>query len=149
MALLQSPKTIIKTLVITVSNLHLAIPLPLIAKVIKTPMVLKSGNKWMGVAQADQDSLLVLDLYHKIYGQENPQPAQHLVILKTPDRHVGIPVVNLPSMMDIAVADLRPLPADYRDRDTLGIASHLIAAKPGTQAETVFLLDMDRILQTA
>ncbi len=143
----NQPKVLqVKALVVTIQDLKLAIPLAMVLKVIRTPNIFKSGDKWMGITQSDQEGLLVLDLYRKIYGKDNPQPAEHLVVVRGPDRMMGIPVAALPSMVSFAADRLQPLPPDYRDRDTLGVASHLAVLQQGTQTETLFLLDPDRLL---
>jgi chemotaxis signal transduction protein len=148
----QTPQVpTIKALAIEIQDLKLAIPLELLVKVIRTPTVFKSGDKWMGMTHLDQESLLVLDLYQKIYGTTNPQPIENLVIIRDlrngNDRLLGIPVSQLPTMVSLPTDQMQSLPSDYRDRDTLGIASHIVILNQGDQTETLFLLDPDRLLQ--
>jgi chemotaxis signal transduction protein len=140
----------IKALMVQIKDLKLAIPLDILVKVIRTPSsIFKSGDKWMGMTQLDQDSLLVLDLYRKIYGTDNPTPVENLVIVR--DRQdsltqlLGIPVSHLPSMISFPADSLKPIPADYRNIDTLGIASHMVVLNPAINPDTIFILDTTRL----
>ena len=139
----------IKVLAIEIQDLKLAIPLELLVKVIRTPAVFKSGDKWMGMTHLDQESLLVLDLYQRIYGTTNPQAVENLVIIRDlrngDDRLLGIPVSKLPTMVSLRTDQIQSLPSDYRDHDTLGIASDIAILNQGDQTETLFLLDPDRL----
>ncbi len=49
-------------------------------------------------------------------------------------------------MINISRDRLQPLPADYRDRDALGIASHLFIQSD--DSTPIFLLDSDRLWAT-
>ena len=97
----------------------------------------------------DHEGLLVLDLHRKIYGIDTPQTIANLVIVKDPksptNRLFGIPVSILPTMISLRQDELQPLPTDYRDRDSLGIASHMVISDHENQTETLFLLDPDRL----
>jgi chemotaxis signal transduction protein len=140
----------IKALVLKIQDLRLAIPLDILVKVIRTPSnIFKSGDKWMGMTQLDQDSLLILDLYRKIYSTDNPNPAENLVIMRdrhdTTDQLLGIPVSNLPTMTSFPADSLNPISEDYRNSDTLGIASHMAILNPDTNPETLFILDPARL----
>jgi chemotaxis signal transduction protein len=139
-----------KALMVQIKDLKLAIPLDILVKVIRTPSnIFKSGDKWMGMTQLDQDSLLVLDLHRKIYGTDNPTPVENLVIVR--DRQaaipqlLGIPVSHLPSMISFPADALKPIPEDYRNTDTLGIASHMVVLNPATNPDTIFILDTTRL----
>jgi chemotaxis signal transduction protein len=131
----------IKALMVQIKDLKLAIPLDILIKVIRTPSnIFKSGDKWMGMTQLDQDSLLVLDLYRKIYGTDNPTPVENLVIVR--DRQasltqlLGIPVSHLPSIISFPADSLKPIPEDYRN---------MVVLNPATNPDTIFILDTTRL----
>jgi hypothetical protein len=52
-------------------------------------------------------------------------------------------------MTKIPTQGLHPLPSDYRDRDTLGIASHVISMEYNGEQTTIFLLDMQEMWKDA
>jgi len=112
-------------LVFPFKDLHLALRLEGVQKVIRKPEIFRSGQKPLGMAHFEDQEAIVIDLHQKIYGCPNSQPEGHLVIVRSESQFYGIPVATLPTMMAIGVSTLRPLPAEYRDRDTLGIASHI------------------------
>ncbi len=145
-----APVPHIKALVLQIQDLRLAIPLDILVKVVRTPTnIFKSGDKWMGMTQLDQDSLLILDLYRKIYGTDNPNPVENLVIVRdrhdTIDQLLGIPVSKLPTMTSFPANRLTPLSENYRNSDTLGIASHMATLNPDNNPETLFILDPARL----
>ena len=123
-------------------NLHLALRMEGVHKVIRMPEVYKSGQKTLGLAQFDNREVIIIDLHQQIYGCPNPEPERYVVVVQAnDDRFFGIPVNTLPTMLTIPEDSLKPLPPDYRQRDTLGIASHLISLEVGTEKQTMFLLD--------
>jgi chemotaxis signal transduction protein len=142
------PKTAtLKVLLFSLGHLYLAIRLEGVQKVIPMPEVIKSGAKRLGVAHFEDREAIVLDLFQTIYDRSATKGNGYLVVLETDQNLYGITVPTLPMMKEIPVADFRPVPADYRDRDALGIAEQMtqIALNP-TQDVTVLLLDPQRLL---
>lgn len=132
----------LQILVFPFKDLHLALRLEGVQKVIQTPEIFRSGQKLLGVTHFENREAIVIDLHQKIYGCPNPQPESHLVITQASDHQLyGIPVTMLPTLIRVAVSSLHPLPTEYRDRDTLGIASHITTLSQGTAIQTLFLLD--------
>jgi chemotaxis signal transduction protein len=149
---LRTPKVSIpqiKVLVLQVQDLKFAIPIELLVKVMRTPMVFKSGDKWMGMSQLEDEGLLIVDLYRKIYGVDNPKPMENLVIVREVqdgvDRLLGIPVSLLPNLINVPADCLQALPEDYREHDSLGIASHMAILNPNDPADSLFFLDPKRL----
>jgi chemotaxis signal transduction protein len=157
---LRTPKVSIpqiKVLVLQIQDLKFAIPIELLVKVMRTPMVFKSGDKWMGMSQLDDEGLLIVDLYRKIYGVDNPKPMENLVIVRevhdsvqgSVDRLLGIPVSLLPNLISVPSDSLQALPEDYREYDSLGIASHMAILNPNDPADSLFFLDPKRLFSSA
>jgi chemotaxis signal transduction protein len=161
---LRTPKVFvpqIKALVIQIQDLKFAIPIELLVKVMRTPIVFKSGDKWMGMSQLDDEGLLIIDLYRKIYGTDNPKPMENLVIVRdvhdsahgsahgsahaSVDRLLGIPVSLLPTLISVPSDSLQALPEDYREYDSLGIASHMAILNPADPTDSLFFLDPKRL----
>ena len=136
----------LQILVMPLQDLQLALRLEGIYKVIRMPEIFKSGRKALGVAHFEGEEAIVIDLHQKIYDCPNPQVEPYLIlVLSSAQRLYSIPAPSLPSLVTIPVSTLKPLPADYRDRDTLGIASHIATVGQGTETRTFFLLDPDRL----
>jgi chemotaxis signal transduction protein len=131
----------LQVLVAPFKDLRLALRLEGIQKVIRMPEIFKSGEKSLGVAHIGDREAIVVDLHQKIYGCPNSQPERYLVVVQAGDRLYGIPVTTLPTIMMIPASALHDLPLEYRDRDSLGIASHVATLPHGTETKTLFLLD--------
>lgn len=139
------PSTL-RVLVAPCNTLHLALRMEGVQKVIRMPEVYKSGQKTLGLAQFDHQEAIIIDLHQQIYGCPNPEPERYVIVVQaTGDRLFGIPVTTLPIMRAVPEASLKPLPPDYRQHDTLGIASHLITLETGPDQQTMFLLDPARM----
>ncbi|MBW4522694.1 MAG: chemotaxis protein CheW [Scytolyngbya sp. HA4215-MV1] len=143
---LQTRTPTLKVLVIPVQNLSLALKLEGVQKVVPTPQIFKSGEKTLGVAHFEDREAIVVDLHHKIFGAPSSQPERYVVLVQATDQQLyGIPTTTLPTLQELPLESLNPLPADYRDRDTLGIASHTVALPQQDTEQTLFLLDPDRL----
>jgi chemotaxis signal transduction protein len=134
-------------LVTAFDTLNLALPMTGVQKVTHLPTVFRSGDTLMGVGYVDDREIIVVDLHYHLYGQTYPHQQGYLVKLQRPDGNIyGILVATLPVMADIPLSSLRTLPADYRNREALGIASHVAAIAPNQPEITVFLMDFAKII---
>jgi purine-binding chemotaxis protein CheW len=89
-------------------------------------------------------------LYKRIYGKELNLAKGFLVIFAGLNCLYGITITNLPNVENVPVNSLQPVPPAYRDRDTLGIASHTMQVSiKKSDPQTVFLLDSDLLLKMA
>jgi purine-binding chemotaxis protein CheW len=145
---LQAPVATLPVLIITLRNLNLAIRMEGVKKVIPLPPIFRSSHGFLGVANLESQGVIVIDLYQKIYGTPHPEHQGYLITLQAGgDLLYGIPSLTLPVMARIPTEGLHPLSPDYRDRDALGIASHLISMEHGGEQRTIFLVDMAKIWQ--
>lgn len=135
-------------LIFALKHLNVAIRLDDVIKVIPTPEIFRSGDKTLGLANFEDKELLVVDLSHEIFGSSSTNPGRYLVVMQG-DRQefFGVPVPGLPTMKDVAVSAVRPIPSDYRDRDALGIASHMVQVQSGEETQTAFLLSTAKLIE--
>jgi purine-binding chemotaxis protein CheW len=62
----------------------------------------------------------------------------------------GITIDKLPNVEDVPLLSLQAVTSEYRDRDTLGIASHIMQIPiKKSEPQTVFLLDSELLLKMA
>lgn len=142
----QTQTPTLAVLVLPFKHLFLALHLTQVQQVLRMPEVYKGGQTSLGLAHFKEREAIVLDLHEKIYHCPNPEPERYLVVLATgDDRLFALPVVALPALVNLPTTELRPLPPDYREQDTLGIASHLATLTKGEQTQTIFLLDPERL----
>ncbi len=142
------PLTIVKLLVFSVGNLWLSLNLEAVKKVIPRPEIVKGKQPYLGLCYFEDQEVTVIDLYQKVLGQDFQGGKSYLIIAQSPKGLYGITVGNLPIMRDVATDRLHPVPPEYRERDTLNIASHMaqINLSPN-KTETVFLLDETRLIE--
>ncbi|MBD2187172.1 chemotaxis protein CheW [Pseudanabaena mucicola] len=144
-----------KFMIFTMGNLNFALAIDNVVRIIPIPQIHRSGDKLLGIATYENQEVLVIDLYKHIYGQEIDQKISitnkgFLVIFSKQTGLYGITIATLPNVEDVPVQSVQPLPAEYRDRDSLGIASHMMQASiKKSEPQTVFLLDTELLLQLA
>jgi chemotaxis signal transduction protein len=132
----------LRTLIFSVGELYLAVRLEGVKKVIPMPKIFKSGNKLLGITQADNQEVIVVDLYQRIYGQSATQTHGFLIVVQAENTLYGITAEVLPTMREIPLTEFHPVPPDYRDRDSLGIAEQMVQVTlDNKQVVTAFLLD--------
>jgi len=138
----------LKFLIFSMGDLNLAMGIDSVIRIIPLPKIHRSGDKLLGISTYEGREVLVIDLYKKIYGQEINLAKGFLVIFSGINSLYGITIATLPNVEDVPVQNLQPVPAEYRDRDTLGIASHMmqVSFKKFAEPQTVFLLDIDLLL---
>jgi chemotaxis signal transduction protein len=137
----------IKILVFSIDNLTFGAKLDEVLKILPMPSIFKSGEKLLGVTNFEDREVLVVDLYQRVFDRPLPATQGFLLIFDAKATLYGITVPTLPILREIPIADLHPLPVDYRDRDSLGIASHMVQIIEKETLQTVFLLDTSLLLQ--
>jgi chemotaxis signal transduction protein len=140
--------TTVKLLIFPVGNLWLSLALEGVKKVIPRPEIIKGRQPYLGLCYFENQEVTVIDLSQKILGQEFRSDKSYLIVVQSPKGLYGITVTKLPLMRDVPSNQLHSVPAEYRERDTLNIASHMlqVSLQPN-QAETVFLLDEKRLIE--
>jgi len=131
-----------KVLHFPLGSLQVGLPLTQVQKVLPYPTVFSSGQKPVGLAHFEEQEVVVIDLHHYLFGQVNPIPATHLIVVKGNTEFYGVPCTGMPALVDILPEQIRQIPATYRQGDTLGLASHV--ARLNNDTMTLFLLDSQR-----
>jgi chemotaxis signal transduction protein len=140
----------LKFMIFTMADLNLAIGIESVVQIIPLPKIHRSGDKLLGIANYEDQEVLVIDLYKRIYGQVLNLSKGFLVIFTGKTSLYGITIATLPNVENVPVNTLQPVLSAYRDRDTLGIASHTMQVSIKKSApQTVFLLDSELLLKMA
>ncbi len=140
--------TTLKLLIFPLGNLWLSLNLERVKKIIPRPEITKGRQKYLGVCYFENQEVTVIDLYQKVLGGELPSGKSYLIVVQSPKGLYGLSVGNLPIMRDVPSDQLHPVPAEYRERDTLQIASHMMQIQlQANQTATVFLLDENRLIE--
>ncbi|MCS6960743.1 MAG: chemotaxis protein CheW [Pseudanabaenaceae cyanobacterium SKYGB_i_bin29] len=142
------PLANLKILIFPVGNLWLSLNLQSVKKVIPRPEIVKGKQEYLGLCVFDGQEVTVIDLYQKVLGQVSPQGKSYLIVLASPKGWYGLTVGSLPLMRDVPANQFHPVPPEYRERDTLNIASHVVQLPLQTDKPVpVFLLDENRLLE--
>jgi chemotaxis signal transduction protein len=140
----------LKFLIFTMGNLNLAMGIDSVVRIIPLPKIHRSGDKLLGITTYEDQEVLVIDLYKRIYDQQTNIDKGFLVIFAGKNSLYGITVATLPNVEDVPVSIVQPVSSEYRDRDTLGIASHMMQVSiKKSEPQTVFLLDSELLLKMA
>jgi len=143
----KKKEEMLKFLIFTMGNLNLAIGINSVMRIIPLPKIHRSGDKLLGITTYEDQEVLVIDLYKRIYDQETNLTKGFLVIFIGKNSVYGIAIATLPNVEDVPVSIIQPVPPAYRDRDTLGIASHMMQVSiKKSEPQTVFLLDCELLL---
>lgn len=146
----QNKEEKLKFLVFTMGNLNLAIGIDSVIRIIPLPKIHRSGDKLLGIAMYEDQEVLVIDLYKRIYDQEKNIAKGFLVIFLGKKSLCGITIDTLPNVEDVPLLSLQTVTSEYRDHDTLGIASHIMQIPiKKSEPQTVFLLDSELLLKMA
>jgi chemotaxis signal transduction protein len=137
----------LKILTFSLNDLFLAVTLDGVKKVIPVPAIAKSGNKLLGIAKFEDREIIVVDLHQKILDTTASVTAKYLIVIQSESQALyGIPVVAMPEMLEVPLSTIHPIPDDYRNHDTLGIADRVtqISTMPGTL--TIFILSSTSVV---
>lgn len=151
MLISQKKEEKLKFLIFSMGNLNLAMGIDSVIRIIPLPKIYRSGDKLLGITTYEDREVLVIDLYKRIYGQDTNIAKGYLVIFAGIRSLYGITIASLPNVQDVPVNSLQTVPPEFRDRDTLGIASHMmqVSIKKSEELQTVFLLDSELLLKMA
>ncbi|NET61145.1 MAG: chemotaxis protein CheW [Symploca sp. SIO2E6] len=142
--------TPVKLIVFPMGNLHLALPVAVVYKILNHKPIYGSGINQVGVVHLDEQEVTVVDLYQRLFHSESTNEEHqdnYLVIVRnTTGELYGIPVVHTPIIVEVPLSQIRVLPESYRRADTLDIASHVAVIQQAEAPLTVFLLDFELLL---
>jgi hypothetical protein len=140
------PESTLRALVAPFKNLWVAVPMAVVRKIVRlTPeeAQIASGEH----LQVDNFSAQVFRLYEHIYDEPNPEPESHGVVLYLSPIHiVALTMTRVPTIVNLPKAALEPIAVDYRDLFMLDIASHITLMERPTDDVTVFVLDLDKLM---
>ncbi|CAN1212480.1 chemotaxis protein CheW [Tumidithrix helvetica PCC 7403] len=137
----------LKILMFPLGNLFLAVKLEGVKKVIPMPAIAKSGNKLLGITNFEDQEIVVVDLHQKILNASNAIVSRYLIVVQSElEALYGIPVISLPEMLEVPLSMIHPIPDDYRNHDTLGIADRVTQISVMAETRTIFLLSSNSII---
>ncbi|PSB05149.1 chemotaxis protein CheW [Merismopedia glauca] len=140
----------LKVIVFAIGSLNCGINIFSIYKVVNSTRLYGDDNNWVSMMHIGDREVTILDLRRRLFPHEPvefPSGQIYVIILQNSQGDLyGIPVSGIPSLMDIAVEQVRVLPESFRQANALGIASHVAIVPQSSESLTLFLLDVEFIL---
>jgi chemotaxis signal transduction protein len=146
---------------IALPDLALFIPIEDVAKIIPLPEVRISAQKVLGLAEIEQQQIIVLDLHYPLYGTNQNINAGYLILLHgRKGLQYGIATTSLPMIQAIGLNRIEPWKSQDSDPSKGSssisahqahileqIASHRIVSPGKTGQLPSFWLDSDQMIQ--
>ena len=146
----ENTTKILKLIHFTLKNLHLALPIESVYKILNRAPIYGSGMNQVGVTHSGEEEITVIDLYQRFFKENLPEAANgkgYLVTMQNKTGELyGIPVADAPILIDVPLSVIRLLPESYRRSDTVNIARYVAVIPQDSGTKTIFLLDVDLLL---
>ena len=138
-----------------------ALPVEAVLKAITCPPINWVVDSGIGITDLGSQNVTVVDLRQQFLFA-NPEKQEEgnyeqvadshrfLILLKTRTEELcGISVANPPTLTDIPLSAIRPVPSSYRQVAGLGLASHMAVLSETQENKPlkVFLLGMSKIIE--
>jgi chemotaxis signal transduction protein len=139
-----------KVVVFPIGSLNCAINIFSIYKVVKSTRFYGEDNNWVSMTRVGDREVTILDLRRRLFPNELGEATStqvYIIVLQNSQGDLyGIPVNGIPSLIDLAVDQIRVLPDSFRQANALGIASHVAIVPQSSESLTLFLLDTEFLL---
>lgn len=143
------------------SDYLFAFPVEAVLKAITCPPINWVADSGIGMTDFGSQNITVVDLRQQFLlsnpeneDARNSDPVadsrRFLILLKTQTGELcGIPVADPPTLTDISLSTIRPVPLSYRQVAGLSWASHMaiLSETPEKKPLKVFLLGMSKIIE--
>lgn len=134
-----------KVIVFGMGNVNLALPIDTVYKVVNQIPVYGGGLSGVGITHIGDREVTVVELHRRFFA---PMGSYLIVIKNRQGELYGIPIVQVPALMEIPQSSLRVLPESYRHADIFGFATHVAVIFEVEPPMTIFLLDVDQLLSS-
>ncbi len=93
----------------------------------------------------DEDNPLIqqveiLDLHDRLTGVAIANPAAIVIFTGDNGQLLGIPIVTVPTLIDVPLDRIRTLPNEFRTHNAIAIASHVAMIADSNTASTILIL---------
>ena len=140
-----------KFIVFKIADYHLALPIAQVLKVINCSPKLSGELNTMGLIQLGKHMVRVLDLQQQLSLAGSAPLSSNspfLMITRLPGGELcGIPVGEPPNLLELPLEMMHNLPpSDSYSKPGLNLMSHAAVISQGNVTITIFLLDLQRVL---
>ena len=143
---ITSDVNLLKVLVFEIADYLFALPISVIFKVINCPPITYTAERGLGIADFEEYTVTVVNLAQRLSPQSMDIQTlnnRFLILTQTHQGELcGIAINESPSLIELPLKNIRPLPLSYRQMNPLNIATHLAVLPESEESRKVFLLGM-------
>ncbi|HCF27724.1 MAG TPA: hypothetical protein DEV81_11135 [Cyanobacteria bacterium UBA11049] len=145
-------------MVFTIAGHLLALPVTAIHRVMATPPLLNINSSGLSLVNLSGFNITVLDLHSRLstvkptgfnFFKSKPENKGQFLIVAYSHRGMlnGILVDEPPTLVELPLSAIRAFPRDYYQATPLGIASHIAVVPQEVGTLTIFLLNINHLLE--
>ena len=146
----KTEETALRSVIFAVQNRWFALPVGAVLKVSLCPPINNSLPSGLGTIDMENETVTVIDLEEKFApNRDYSFTRRYLFLVQTQNgEKCGLVAASPPSMVEIPLNTIRPLPSSYRQQSDLSFVSHLaVLPKVGENATIdVFLFGVTQLL---
>jgi chemotaxis signal transduction protein len=147
-----------RAVVFTIAGHLLALPITAIHRVMITPTLLNINSNGVSLVHLSGLNITVLDLHPQLsavkptsfnFFKSKPENKKQFLIVTYSQQGMlnGILVDAPPTIIELPLSAIRVFPRAYRQATPLGIASHITVIPQEIGTLTIFLLDINHLLE--
>ncbi|WP_287129499.1 hypothetical protein [Candidatus Cyanaurora vandensis] len=137
----------LKILVLAIGEINLGLRIEQVHRVMVHPAVFGQKGERLGVTEVDAQAVTVVDVQRQIAPHLVAVQPSYLVLGRGRGGELyGLPLALAPILVEVPLTQVRALPDSYRRNERLGIASHVAIVQHEEQNLTLFLVDLDRLV---
>ena len=145
----KTEETALRSVIFAVQNRWFALPVGAILKVSLCPPINNSLQGGLGTIDIENETVTIIDLEEKFApNRDYSFTRRYLFLVQTQSgEKCGLVATSPPSMVEIPLDTIRPLPSSYRQQSDLSFVSHLaVLPKVGENATIdVFLFGVTQL----
>lgn len=159
-----SSESVLRAIAFTISGCQFALPISSVLQVSQRPPLLGESTGAIGLVMYENQAILLLNLQVKLAQQQLPavsggaalvpptgaEPGPYLILTQTQRGELcGLPIDELPVMLELPRAAIQPIPKSYRRAHLHGLARFVALWQPEPEAEksAVYLLDVEQAIR--
>jgi len=143
----------VRVIVFQIGNYVCALPINAVLQVTETPSELQQHLQGLSLVWHENRTIMLLNLHEKLSAQLRSGEsitAEFLILTQTRQGELcGIPVDQLPTMMELPMEGIQPLPRVYRQTYVYNLARFVsfVQFEENQQKQAIYLLDVDEALK--
>ncbi|MDJ0535100.1 MAG: chemotaxis protein CheW [Xenococcaceae cyanobacterium MO_207.B15] len=141
---------VLRAITFEMMDYFFAIPIDVVLKIIICPPIQHPMEQGIGIVDLDGETITVVDLGYKLANLASDRqtseitscsPRRFLIVAQTlTGDSCGFIAYKSPSLNDISLSTIRPLPASYGQVTGLGFVNYIGALPQSSESSTVFIL---------